>query len=260
MNEKKLSSKFGVSLAAFIGFAATSIAVIAVPMLLNEPKGRSEYFWYRVAWSEFLVTLVWIYLSGFISLVFPRYRSQKGLGAILPSIGVVIFIYALSSFAFMLLETYLPSFKTINLVSQVCLAAIAIVILVFIHFSRVSGITGTENVVNAPSPKKLILEIANQENHLSEREFGDDIKADQILTLERTLKELKESIAYSIQQVGGVEGNEAYQVFSKNITELCNDCADLNSETQQSKIQTLIQRSMKFKGEVKNIALQIRQE
>lgn len=261
MKEKKRNSLFGTSLTAFIGFAVTSIAVIAIPLILNAPAGRSEYFWSRIIWTEVLVTLIWLYLSGFIYLVLPKYRSQKGLGAVLPSLGVVIFVYAFSSFAIMVLAAYFPAFNTVNLVVQICLAAGSIVIVIFIHFSKVAGITGTDQIFDGvASPKELILQIKNQENSIASKSINNQGDGDIIATLNNSLKNLRETIAYSIPHVGRFGNSERYQVFSKKVSDLCSDCTEVIVKIDSGKIQTILQRSIKLKEEVKNIAQHIRHE
>lgn len=261
MKKKQSNSLFGISLTAFIGFAVTSIAVIAIPLILNDPAKRSEYFWPRIIWAEILVTLIWLYLSGFICLVLPKYRSKKGLGAVLPSFGIVFFIYVVSSFTIMLLAAYCPIFQTVNIFFQICLAAGLVVIIIFIHFSRVSGITGTEHIVGGiSSPKDLILQIKNQENSIAAKSINSPCDSSIIATLNNSLKKLRETISYSIPHIGMIGNNERYQIFSKKVNDLCSDCTKITGKIDPDNIQTILQLSIRLKEEVKNIAQYIRHE
>ena len=137
----------GVAIATILGFAATSTAIIALALMWIDPADRSEYFWRRVIWTEFLAGLVWAYVGGFFSLLVRKNRDVKGLGAILPGLGVTIFFYAVSSFLLMMVvAAFSPGGESWELVSQIYKTAGLVVILIFLYFSWAAGVAESEPI------------------------------------------------------------------------------------------------------------------
>ena len=194
-----------ITVASLIGFAVTIITIVLVPLILTDQTSRSPFFWQRIAWTEFLAALIWAYLCGFFSLVIPKNRSIRGLGAVLPALGVVIFFYSLTSFILMMIAAYFPQLHSLNMASQVYRAAGLIIIMVFLFFSWVSGTADAESIPEGVhSPKELTISLQSQENALSAQHNNPlpSEQKDTVNILRNSLKSLREKIQYSMESAG----------------------------------------------------------
>jgi hypothetical protein len=254
---------FAITIATTIGFLATGITIVLLPLILTDPESRSVFFWRRIAWTEFLAALVWAYIGGFFSLIVPKNRSLSRLGGVLPALGIVIFFYTFSSFLFMMIAAYLPQVSVINMASQVYRAAGLVVIIVFLFFSWITGTAGSEPIPKGIlAPNELIISIQNEENKLLMRQgvfiplevkdgFGD---------LRVALKSLREKIQYSIPHAGRIGTNADYIAFSKSVAQLCEDCSNANKAESfdAGKMNSIIQSLAVLQGQVNCIAQNLR--
>lgn len=262
MKTDTASPPIGTTSATIIGFGATSIAIILVPVILTEPASRSALFWQRVAWTEFLATLIWAYIGGFFSLVIPKNRSIPGLGAVLPAVGIVVFSYSISSFIFMMIAAYLPQFSSLNMASQVYRLAGLVIVIVFLFFSWISGKIDTEAIPKGVhAPKDLVIFLQSRENELITQQnnpLSTDIK-DKVNTLRISLKNLREKIQYSIPHAGRIGKDKTYCDFSNAVIKLCEDCSRLGSEASDvEKMQTIINNVSILNGQAQSIAQTLR--
>ena len=69
----------GVLAAALVGYVVTAGAIVTIALLLVGPEQRSGWFWVVVLWSSFLVLLRWLYIAGFMSLVYPEWRNVPAI-------------------------------------------------------------------------------------------------------------------------------------------------------------------------------------
>ncbi len=256
-------SALGILTATIIGFAATSITIVSVPLILTEPAMRSPHFWQRIAWTEFLAALVWSYIGGFFSLVIPKHRSIRGLGAVLPALGIAIFFYAASSFILMMIAAYLPHFSSLNMASQIYKTTGLVIIVVFLFFSWITGIADSQPIPpGIRTPKELIISLQREENALlSQRNLINSPEiADKIHELRISLKGIREKVQYSIPHAGRIGANNGYIDFSNAINKLCEDCSKLDASALNSSIlQSIIQRASALSSEVQVIAQTLRQ-
>lgn len=252
-------SLMGIITATIIGFIVTSITIISVPLILTEPALRSPHFWQRIAWTEFLAALVWAYIGGFFSLVIPKNRSIRGLGAVLPALGIIIFFYAASSFILMMIAAYFPQFSSLNMALQLYRAAGLVIIVIFLFFSWITGVADSHPIPpGIYTPKELIISLQREEkvllsqrNLISSSEIVDKIHALQI-----SLKTLREKIQYSIPHAGRIGANNGYIDFSNAVNKLCEDCSNLDTQLLDGgEVQSIIQRASALSGEVQTIEL-----
>lgn len=257
-----VSSLIGITVATIIGFVVTSITIALVPLILTETASRSPFFWQRIAWTEFLAALIWAYIGGFFSLVIPRNRSVRGLGAVLPALGIAIFFYSISSFILMMIAAYFPMVNSLNMASQIYRAAGLVIIVIFLFFSWISGMVDAEAIPEGVhTPKDLTISLQSQENALFAQQgfpTSSDLK-DKVNTLRISLKSLREKIQYSIPHAGKIGSDAAYINFSNAVIKLCEDCSDMNSQTLDiDKLQSIIQYVSDLNSQVNNIAQNLR--
>jgi hypothetical protein len=130
-----------------VGFVATVLAILAVPVVLVPPESRSAYFWLRIVWAEFLATIVWAYLGGFAGAGLSADKGERGQGGMLRAIGVTAVTFAVISGALLIGDACLPDSSPLNrvhLAIQIVLAAGALVVCVFVYFTRVAADSGAE--------------------------------------------------------------------------------------------------------------------
>lgn len=248
--------------ATLIGFVVTCITIVLVPLLLNDPASRSVYFWQRIVWTEFLAALIWAYIGGFFSLIIPKNRSIRGLGGVLPALGIVIFFYSISSFIMMMIAAYFPQINYLNMASQIYRAAGLIVVIIFLFFSWISGMADTNAIPEGVrSPKDLIIALQSQENALlSQQSFliSKDHK-DKVALLINSLKSLREKIQYSIPHVGKIGSDNKYVAFSNDVIHLCETCSALNVQAIDiERIQSDIKQISVLNSRVQSIAHNLR--
>jgi hypothetical protein len=258
MKNKSVSSLMGITTATLIGFAVTSIAIVVVAFILTDKTSISAYYWQRIAWMELFAVLIWAYLGGFFSLVIPKNRSIRGLGAILPALGIVIVFYSISSFILMVLAAYFPQYHYLNMVSQVFNVAGLVIIIVFLFFSWVSGIVDAGSIPEGViSPKDLIIALQSQENALfSQYNYPLPLdQKDKVNILRNSLKNLREKIQYSIPHAGKIGSDSAYITFSHEVIQLCEGCSKLNVQTADvESLQSVIQNVSDLNGRIQSIA------
>ena len=262
MNSITVGPKRGVALATILGFAATSIAIFALALTLIDPADRSEFFWRRVIWTEFLAGLVWAYIGGFFSLLVRKNRSVKGLGAILPGLGVAIFFYAGSSFLFMMATAFWPGAGSWELVSQIYKITGLIIVVIFLYFAWAAGVAETEPIpAGVLTPNELAILLRRGENAIQVKQ-GSCVEADlreRLDSLRLTLKALREKIEYSIPHAGRIGEDASYVAFSGEIKKLCNECLELSgAKLDAERVQPTAVRAAELISEVQTIAQTLR--
>jgi len=254
--------KTGVLIATAVGFVVTSIAFVMLVMTWIDPSDRSEYFWRRIIWTEFLVGLEWAYVGGFFSLLLRGNRSVKGFDAILPSLGAAIFFYVASSLLLMIVAAFWPGANSWELVSQLYEAAGLVVILIFLYFSWAAGVTDTEPIPPGIStPHALAALVRKGEGALLARQTSN---ADAELTeglevLALGLKALRERIEHSIPHASRIGEESSYLAFSRVVKQLSDDCLQLaTGKLDVAGIQICIRRVNDLKNEIQHIVQSLR--
>ena len=252
----------GVIVATAIGFIVTSVAIMMLAVTWIDPSDRSEYFWRRTIWTEFLLALVWAYVGGFFSLLLRRHRSVKGLGAILPSLGVAIFFYVGSSLLLTMVAAFWPGANSWELVSQVYKAAGLVVVLIFLYFSWAAGVADTEPIPpDISTPHALAVLLRKGEFAFRTRKQAND-DADLTGELEEValgLKALREWIEYSIPHAGRIGAESRYLTFGHAVEQLSDDCLQLAAgDIDSTGIKMCIRRVNDLKNEIQNIAQSLR--
>jgi hypothetical protein len=219
------------SVASLIGWLATAVAVAVIPAILISERDRSPYFWHRVAWTEFLVVVVWGYFSGFILSVFPGGRKRAGMGGILPATGVIVTVYATVSFLLMVFSDWPNRF---HWAGQVILLLLVVLLFVFFEYARTGAVAGTEPIPQGMrSPAELCAIVRLQEERLwscaqTPPLAGEDRK------LHDSLKALREAIQYSIQHVGRVGGTRDYATLAADVERTCDEIKTIHANSQDA--------------------------
>jgi hypothetical protein len=206
-----------------VGYVATAAAILLVPVLFVPEAKRSEFFWQRILWTEFLVLLVWAYLAGFLNVFIPNGRKDSGLAGVLPAAGLGVFAYALLSFA--LLMVYRDLSAATHIGFQLILFVALVLLFVSLNLARVSAVSGTQPVpagIKPPQELSALLRVGEEKVWASVSRQG---LTGEPRRLHDALKRLREKLQYSIQHVGSVGESKEY-------SELAAAVVSLNSELQ----------------------------
>jgi hypothetical protein len=201
--------------ATIIGYLITAAVIIAVPLILIQPDARSEWFWHRIGWTEFLAVLLWGYFGGFVRYALGGRARSSASGGVLPATGILITIYAIASFV-LLSVTADPSTRW-HLATQVLLLAATAIILVFVEYAR-SGATSGREDLDTPqvSIPDLCSRLQQHEQRFSSAKLGSRTRA-----LHDSIKGLREAVLYSLRGVGQVRHSTEYRDFVETTERLC---------------------------------------
>ena len=208
-------------LAMTVGAAISAASILMVAILVSPEGTRSDYFWARVLWTEFLALLLWGSAASFLLLTTDEGRdSTRHFAGISPAVSVVVTCYVGASFFAMLADAYFgdqDSSSILHLAGQVALAAafgISVVFLLVASASASSGVAFDEESVLRPAA--LCAELALIESQLTSRSSGEEVSA-----LSASLKGVREAIKASLHESTACSQSQEYQQFATEIESLC---------------------------------------
>ena len=205
---------------AIIGFLATSAAIVAVPLLLVPEHDRSAYFWWRIAWTEFLALLAWSLIGG-RSMVSAESRPLPTFAGVAPAYGLVILSWGALSFGLVVCFAWLdPSVgpNSLHMALQVILLAATAIICALLylpaHFAAKGTMRDTHRGPGRPTAR-MPFELASRLRSEEERFAGDR-------RMYQAIKVLREKVVYSLDGVAGVEGDPEYSELAARVMSVCN--------------------------------------
>lgn len=209
-----------------LGWAVTIAVILAAPLIAIDVADRSPFFWYRVLWTAFLATMMWASGGALIMGAADRDVDRQQTAGLLPAVGLVVISYAAASFIVMLLFMLVAdgnSPSKANLVVQVILAGTAGVFCAFLSLARSSSSSGLATFPpGIPAPTVLATHIEEQEQRC--KSMGTD--AAQIAA---ELKQLRETIEYSLSRVGSIASSDNYKGFATKVLDFCADLSTADS-------------------------------
>ena len=212
-----------------MGWIVTAMGVVAIAVGAIQPENRSPFFWYRVIWAVFLAFLVWSSGGAFFVRTLDIEKRRDGLGAILPSLALVVSSYAGVSFCFMLLFMCFSQGDTPNrfhLILQVFFGAATGVVCVFLSLAKTAASNGLSRIPQGVElTASLASRLEDQERRLSA--MGLEMKPCMI-----EVKALRETIKYSLPGIGSIAASNRYELFSEDVARACRDLASLSPESE----------------------------
>jgi hypothetical protein len=200
------------------GWLITALATLLVAVILIPEESRSTYFWHRVSWTQFLVFLFWG-STGLYLLASGKSRDQvTRFGGIAPTISIVTGIYAMLSFAVMMVHAFVPVTERgnrIHLIVQIVFFAGAALCVVFLSMARAGAVAGVDfDKIKALSPRELHDLLALHEFSLpQDNEGANGLKA--------ATKQLRETLLHSLNESAALAQSPQYQSLSGEVQELC---------------------------------------
>ena len=208
--------------ASLAGFLFTALIITGLPMLLVPEADRSEWFWLRISWAEFLSFLVWTFLGGFFSHSVSSANTGT-LGGMLPSFGVVVFLYAGVSMTVMLLHAWFePALFSdrVHLAAQLIAFTLAGLVSVMLSFAIKSGNAGAEPIPRVVrSVAELVGLLTIQEERFSPATLGPGV-SESTRELWVAIRNLIETLKYSLQHVGRIGTLDDYHALAADVESL----------------------------------------
>ena len=203
---------------AFAGWCVTAITILVVALLLVSEESRSAYFWYRLAWTQVLCLFVW---AGIFLYLFAALRPSERLGAIAPTIAIIVLTYASISFLLMLVDAVQSEAgrtSRAHLILQIILLSAVSLGVILLSISRIFSIAGFE-----PGNK----------NEFTLRELQDRLYAREVSLngpaqngLQASVKQLRETLLYSLSESSTLSQRSEFQELGREIVAFCDSMAE----------------------------------
>lgn len=198
------------------GWFITALAIVLVALLIAPEENRSDYFWYRVVWTEVLCFLFWGNAYFYIFVSAAQKDSVSRFGGIAPTLSIVTATYAILSFSVMVIHAFISGGDTgsrVHWILQIVFFAVAALSVVFLSISRAAATSGLGfDNAKALTPKYLHDLLAIQESSLRSPEAH---------SLKASIKELREALIYSLNESASLAEISDYQDLSRQIKTLC---------------------------------------
>ena len=205
---------------AAVGWIITALAVLLIAPLAVPEADRTEYFWYRVAWTEVLCLLCWGSLCIYLAAPSSPSDSRSRFGGIVPSVCAITGGYALLSFAAMLVHAFTSSTDTsdrAHSIVQVVLLASAGVCVALLSITRAAATSGLAlGGTGLPSPQQLHDRLAMLESAIRETRRGREARE-----LAHEIKSLREAIQYSLSECSSLSQSTDYSDLCSQLQGLC---------------------------------------
>ena len=233
------------------GWLITALAIVLVAPLFVAEEYRSDYFWYRVLWTEVLCLLFWVSASFYFLVSSAQKDSVTRFGGIAPTVSIVTAVYALLSFSVMVIHAFLYASDTTNRIHwilQITFLAVAALSVVFLSVAREAATSRLAfDNAKAHSPKELHDLLAVQETSLRSPASHE---------LRASIKQLREALVYSLNESASLAERPDYQELCRGIETLCESIAGLPSANEKNADQfnSLCQSAITLTTKTKLIA------
>jgi len=244
MNPKNISRY-----SLFIGWALSAIAIVFIALIIVPVQSRSDHFLYRILWTEILCIFSWGSLLLY-SFFFTKDDSQTRYGGITPTISVIVINYSILSFIAMVANSFIKSdiVNRIHLVFQIIIFVLAAIYIIFLSISREAAVSGQvfdRSKAITPIEVKNILSFC--ETSIQNPSYKD---------LKSNIKQLKETVQFSLNENTSLSNSPQYQEFCIEIQNLSDSISNLvkdkNGDTE--KVNFLVDTAKSLTAKTKLIA------
>lgn len=214
------NARKSISLLSTVLTIILMVSILAIALIFQDQTQRSNYFWMRLGWIELMVLICSTFTNSYLlEVIFGENIKEKG-GA-MPGFGSTIYLYALISSLLVIITSFLPAsdlLSRFHLVLQILLFAIFALTYALINFALSGAISGSRSTSNVTPPPQLATKIG-----VIEKKINNDpiLKAD--IELLRAVKDLKETVSYSIPNAGTYLDSHEYQSFAFDVENFCRE-------------------------------------
>lgn len=233
------------------GWFIVGLAIVLVAAIIIPEDSRSDYFWYKVVWTEMLNFLFWGSTAFYVLVPGTQKDSVTRFGGVAPTISIVTALYAVLSFSVMSIHAFMPESDIVNRVHwilQIILFAMTALTVVFLSISRAAATSGLGfDRTKALPPKELHDLLAVHESALRNSATRN---------LKRNIKQLRETLIYSLNECASLADLLDYQQIAREIKEFCASIAELasTSESQADRLDALDKSALALKAKVRLIS------
>jgi hypothetical protein len=221
----------GYFLAAFAGFG--------IALALSTPDQRDGAFWLRLAWTEFLILLVYLPLFSFFRAVVNPARGPKPLIGVLPAAEIVVLIYGFASFVLMWLNATSTVPNSWHLALQIALGFLAGTIFTLMNVAHSSASIGLgKKFAPSASPAELSVRLFAAESMVKV-----SAPKDSGVPLVNGIKRLGEVVKYSLSHVSKPSLSEQYQEFAEQVQSFCAEVELVSGSVSPDRLTDLMERS-----------------
>lgn len=234
------------------GWFITAFVILIVALLFVPEDSRSNYFWYRIIWAEALTLLSWGSVFIYTRVSTNQIDSIPLLGAIAPTVSIIICTYSILSISVMVIHSYLPVSVVLNRVHwifQIIIFAVAAFSIVLLSISRSAAASGLiSSLICAETPRELHDLLAIEESSLDNPSSHG---------LRARIKQLREVLVYSLNYSDSLADIPEYQELNREIILLCKSIAGLNGiyEGQAHQINSLNETTIALIRKAKHISV-----
>jgi len=234
------------------GYFLAALSVLGIALLLV--SDHDQPFWFRLLWTELLVLLIYLPAFSFFKAAGSDDAHGRATIGVLPGAKIVLLIYALISFILMMLNAYHSGeyfSDKIHLAAQIVITFVMGTIFTLMSVSYTTAASGLERTFHPlTSPQELCDRVQAAEDRIKIRNLGSEW-----IPVTQSLKQLRETIEYSLPRVGKIGEKPEYQKFAGNIITVSEQIQDLQGN--QNNIQELELKIVKLISVAKSISKQV---
>ena len=238
--DNKCRSVFGID--SPILFAICSISLVILGVFTFGDYGddswfcRTDWFWLRVVWFEFIFTIFWVAVFG--SPLTHLLRSRKMTGATYATIATICLRAALISFVIWCVSAFIPldtHWAKLPVLIQVVVALYYVVVVHMLPKVQVLQNDGMDQFLGSVAePRKLVNLLRGFEKRCLESRI--DVMP---------IKRLREKIQFSIPIVGKVACCDEYVELEKHVLKIVEEGVNYDHQlvaTAEENVATIIEK------------------
>lgn len=222
--------KVAVSNAVIAGFLITAVTTVILPIILVPAQNRSEYFWVKVLWAEVLFFVAWGFIAWAPQSIYRSSQHGSRQAAIVPGVGVSVFLYVGFSLFFLLSSSLAPDnewLSRFHLARHVIATAIFLIVSIGLF---TIGRNAEPDAATIPSdvktPEQLAIIMQSEESRITN--ITGEVAA--VKKFAQTYKSLREKISYSLPDISIIGNDPQYADFISKINSLVHSVRNCGSE------------------------------
>ncbi|GEM_PF-2159699 len=234
---------------SILGLLISAAAVYFIAVISVPEDSRSEFFWYRLVWTEVLLLMIWSSFYLYFRATVDPLDHLKRMGGIAPTICIVVISYSVLSFISMMLHAFVNETNTgnrIHWIAQIVFLSGAALTVLSLYKAKVGASAGLNYGSSTPSPSQLHDMLASCEASLTTK-----CKDESISELTRGIKRLRESVKYSLNDSSSLANSQEYHLVCAGITELCQSMSSYSDASPNISVDDLISNTSSLLNQVK---------
>lgn len=216
-----------------------ALGFLTIALLNVTPPDRNYVFWIRLVWAEAIIFITCWSVFAFLSPQSNDSLEERKRRALLPSLSVVVFVYAVLSLGLLLINTFdaqhLSDTLFLTLQTVITIAAIGVITIISVSTTHAAAGLGAVFLAGH-KPADLCNVLLSFEHRLASDQHSDNTHC-----VRNAIRSLRESIEFGLPQVGDIARNPEYADFSEKVVAAARACIapPLNPQTNTALIEQL---------------------